>query len=62
MLAKMLGLVLLAAGTLVALGVLGVLIGTAIGLVWLAIKLAIPVVLIYTGYRLCTRDSRSVAY
>ena len=33
MLAKMLGLVLLAAGTLVALGVLGVLIGTAIGLV-----------------------------
>ncbi len=62
MLAKLLGLALLAVGAIVALGVLGVLIGTAIGLVWLAIKLAIPLVLIYMGYRMVTRDRRSVAY
>jgi hypothetical protein len=62
MLAKILGLLLLAAGAIVALGVLGMLIGTAIGLVWLAIKLAIPLLLIYVGYRLVTRDRRSVAY
>ena len=62
MLAKILGLLILAAGGMVALFILTALIGTLIGLLWFVVKLAIPALLIYAGYRLLTRDRRTVAY
>ena len=62
MLVKILGLLILAAGGMVGLFILTALIGTLIGLLWFAVKLAIPALLIYAGYRLLTRDRRTVAY
>jgi hypothetical protein len=52
MLSKLVGLVLLAVGALAGLSILVALIGTAIGLLWFLIKITIPVVLVYMGYRL----------
>ncbi len=62
MLAKIFGICLLIIGGIVALGVLSVLIGTVVGLLWFAIKLGVPLLLIYAGYRLMTRDRRRVVY
>lgn len=61
MLAKLVGLVLLAAGVFVALSVLVALIGTAIGLLMFALKIAVPVALVYVGYRLLCSDRRRYA-
>jgi uncharacterized protein YacL len=52
MLAKILGALLLVVGGILSLGLLAALIGTAIGILWFCLKLAIPVVLVYLGYRL----------
>lgn len=60
--AEFLGFCLLAAGGLAALFLLCGLIGIALGLVWFAIKLAVPILLIYLGYRLIVRDKRRIAY
>ncbi len=62
MLAKIFGMLLLIVGGMIGLGVLVALIGTVVGLLWFAIKLAVPLVLVYAGYRLLTRDRRRVAY
>lgn len=62
MMAKFLGFCLLAGGGLVAIFLLGGLIGIALGLIWFAIKLAVPLLLIYVGYRLIARDKHRVAY
>jgi hypothetical protein len=62
MLMKFLGLCLLAAGGLAAMIMLGGLIGIALGLVWFVIKFAVPLLLIYVGYRLLTRDKHRIAY
>lgn len=62
MLAKILGFLLLLIGGAVALGLVVALIGTLIGLVWFVAKLAIPVLLVYLGYRLLTRDRQRVVY
>ena len=58
---KFLGFCLVAAGGLIALFLLGGLIGIALGLIWLLIKLAVPVVLIYLGYRVLVRDRHRIA-
>ena len=59
---KFLGFCLLAGGGLAALFLLGGLIGIALGLIWFAIKLAVPLLLIYVGYRLIVRDRHRIAY
>ena len=56
MLAKLIGLILLVVGVLVGLSILIALIGTAIGLVWFTVKIAVPLVLVYLGYRLLFSD------
>lgn len=58
---KLIGLMLLAVGAFVGLSILVALIGTAIGLLWFMVKLAVPVALVYTGYRLLCRDRRHYA-
>ena len=56
---KLIGLMLLAVGAFVGLSILVALIGTAIGLLWFTVKLAVPVALVYVGYRLlCSGRSR----
>ncbi len=57
MFAKILGILLIIIGGSLALGVLFQLIGTLFGLLWALVKLAIPLVLLYVGYRLVTRES-----
>lgn len=59
---KFLGLCLVAVGGLIALFLLGGLIGIALGLIWLLIKIAVPLLLIYVGYRLIVRDRHRIAY
>jgi hypothetical protein len=56
MLSKILGIILIVIGGSLALGVLFQLIGSIVGLLWAMIKLAIPLVLLYVGYRLLTRE------
>jgi hypothetical protein len=56
MLAKLLGIILVVVGGILSLGILFPLIGNIIGMLWLLIKLVIPVVLIYVGYRLLNRE------
>lgn len=56
MFAKILGILFLLAGGILALGVLFQLIGTIFGLFWVLVKLAVPIVLVYIGYRLLGRD------
>jgi len=59
MFAKLIGLMLLAIGAFVGLSILVALIGTAIGLLWFTVKLAVPVALVYVGYPLlCSGRSR----
>ena len=59
MFAKLVGLALLAAGVLVGFSILIALIGTAIGLLVFVLKIAVPVALVYFGYRLlCSGRSR----
>lgn len=60
--AKFLGFCMLAAGGVAALFLLGGLIGIALGLIWLLIKFAVPLLLIYVGYRLIVRDRHRIAY
>lgn len=60
--AKFLGFCLMAGGGLVAIFLLGGLIGIALGLIWLLIKFAVPLLLIYVGYRLIVRDKHRIAY
>ena len=57
MFAKILGVVFVVIGSVLALSVLFDLIGSILGLSWLLIKLVIPVVLIYVGYRFLKRGS-----
>ena len=56
MLGKILGCLLLLIGGIVAFGLFVALVGAVVGILWFVIKLAIPVILIYAGYRLLTRD------
>lgn len=62
MLGKICGILLLVAGGIVAFGVLAGLVGVALGLLWLVIKLVVPFLLIYVGYRLLTRNRDVIAY
>ena len=56
MLAKLLGIALVVVGGILSLGVLFPLIGNILGMLWLLVKLIIPIVLIYVGYRLLNRE------
>jgi len=51
-LAKIAGVLLLVLGVSIGLSILVALIGTAIGLLWLLVKIAGSLVLVYVGYRL----------
>ena len=51
-LAKIAGVLLLVLGVSIGLSILVALIGTAIGLLWLLVKIAGSLVLVYAGYRL----------
>lgn len=62
MLAKLFGIALLVVGGIVAFCLLMALIGTIFSILIFALKVAIPVVLVYLGYRLITRDRHQVAY
>ena len=56
MFVKLIGLMLLAVGVLVGFSILVALIGTALGLLWFMVKIAVPVALVYMGYRLLFAD------
>ena len=59
MLAKFVGLILLVAGLFVGFSILVALIGTVIGLLVFVLKIAVPITLVYLGYRLlCSGRSR----
>ncbi len=62
MLGKLFGIALLVVGGLVAFCLLMALVGTVFSILIFALKVAIPVVLIYLGYRLITRDRHQVTY
>lgn len=62
MLAKLFGFALLVGGGFVAFCLLMALIGAVFSLLIFALKVAIPVILIYLGYRLVTRDRHQVTY
>ena len=55
----LLGILLIVAGGLLGLWIVGVVIAAAAALVWLAVKVAIPLVLIYAGY--CLIRGRTAA-
>ena len=56
------GIVLLVIGGIVAFCLLMALIGAIFGLLIFALKVAVPVILVYLGYRLITRDRHQVTY
>ncbi len=56
------GIALLVIGGIVAFCLLMALIGTIFGLLIFTVKVAVPVVLVYLGYRLITRDRHQVTY
>ena len=58
MLAKIVGILLIVIGGSIALGVLFDLVESIFELLWILIKLVVPLVIAYVGYRLLTRDSR----
>ncbi len=62
MLAKLFGIALLIVGGFVAFCLLMALIGAVFSVLIFALKVAIPVVLVYLGYRLVTRDRHQVTY
>ena len=62
MLAKLFGIALLVVGGIVAFCLLMALIGTVFSILIFALKVAIPVLLVYLGYRLITRDRHQVTY
>lgn len=62
MFAKLFGIALLVVGGIVAFCLLMALIGTIFSILIFALKVAIPVVLVYLGYRLITRDRHQVTY
>lgn len=62
MLSKLFGMLFLIVGGMIALGVLVALIGTVVGILTFVVKLAVPVLLLYIGYRLVTRDRRQTVY
>jgi hypothetical protein len=62
MLSKILGVLLLIVGGTIALGILVALVGTVIGILMFVVKLAVPVLLVYVGYRLVTRERRDAIY
>ena len=57
MLAKILGIILIIIGGSMAFGVLFHLLGSLFAVLWAIIKLIIPMILLYVGYRLLSRDS-----
>ena len=56
------GIALLVIGGIVAFCLLMALIGAIFGLLIFALKVAVPVILVYLGYRLITRDRHQVTY
>ena len=62
MFAKLFGIALLVVGGFVAFCLLMALVGTIFSILIFALKVAIPAVLVYLGYRLITRDRHQVTY
>ena len=62
MLAKLFGIALLVVGGIVAFCLLMALVGTVFSILIFALKVAIPILLVYLGYRLVTRDRHQVTY
>ncbi len=56
------GIALLVVGGFVAFCLLMALIGTIFGILFFVLKVAVPVILVYLGYRLITRDRHQVTY
>ena len=62
MLANLFGIALLVVGGIVAFCLLIALVGTIFSILIFALKVAIPILLVYLGYRLITRDRHQVTY
>ncbi len=62
MLVRIFGVLFVIAGAFIVFGILGGLIGLALGVIWFACKLAVPLLLIYVGYRILTRNQRVPLY
>ncbi|MFT5368275.1 MAG: hypothetical protein ACI8V2_003239 [Candidatus Latescibacterota bacterium] len=62
MLSKIFGVLFLIVGGVIALGIVAALVGTVIGILMFLVKLAVPVLLVYVGYRLVTRERGYATY
>ncbi len=62
MFAHIVGIMFLIVGAFVGFVILMAALGILVGLLTFAVKLAVPVLLIYLGYRLVTRDRDAIAY
>ncbi|MDA0711966.1 MAG: hypothetical protein O3B73_17345 [bacterium] len=62
MLSKLFGVAFLVVGGMIALGILVALLGKVLGLMMFLLKLAVPLLLVYIGYRLVTRHRRDAIY
>jgi hypothetical protein len=62
MFAHIIGILFLIIGGIIGFAILAAAVGILVGVVTFAVKLAVPVLLIYLGYRLVTRDRDAIAY
>lgn len=62
MFAHIIGILFLIAGAIVGFAILMAAVGILVGLVTFAVKLAVPILLIYLGYRVVTRNRDAIAY
>ena len=62
MLGTIFGILFLVVGGLMALGILAGILGIAVGVVWFLIKLTIPFLLVYLGYRLIVNARETPGY
>jgi len=62
MFAHIIGVLFLIAGAIVGFAILMAALGILVGVLTFAVKLAVPILLIYLGYRLVTRNRDAIAY
>ncbi len=62
MLGKIFGICFLVVGGLMAFGILAGIIGVAVGILWFLVKLSIPFLQVYAGYRLIVGARQSPGY
>jgi|GEM_PF-1362462 hypothetical protein len=62
MLGTIFGILFLVVGGLMAFAILAGILGVAVGIVWFLVKLSIPFLLVYLGYRLIVNSRETPGY